>query len=163
MSRVESSVEFARAVTYQDGSSSDLFVLMKRAIAAHNTFSKMAVAGLGVDRHLQGLRNIALENGYEPHALFSDTGYLRSSRMRISTSQAPGKAATFISFAPLESDGYGCYYKPRSEDILFTCSAFTSCQYTSATAFRAAFKLSCPYLPLSDLLLYFLTILSEKQ
>ena len=123
-------------------SSSDLFSLMKRAITAHNSYAKMAVAGLGVDRHMQGLRKIAIENGYELHDLFSDTGYLRSSRMRISTSQSPGKATTFGSGGPLESDGYGCYYNPRAEDILFTCSALTSCQYTSASAFRAALEQS---------------------
>jgi len=136
------SVEFAKAVTQQEGSSSDRFVLMKRAVQAHNSYAKLAVAGLGVDRHLQGMKNIAVENGLEPHPLFSDTGYVRSSRMRVSTSQVAGKTASFLCFGPLVSDGYGCCYNPRAEDIFFPCSALVSCQDTSATAFRDSLEQS---------------------
>lgn len=46
-----------------------------------------AVSGLGVDRHLLGLKLAAIEAGMDVPKLFMDVGYLRSSHMRLSTSQ----------------------------------------------------------------------------
>lgn len=46
-----------------------------------------ALQGYGVDRHLLGLKLIALENGIEVPKLYSDAGYIKSAHMRISTSQ----------------------------------------------------------------------------
>jgi len=136
------SVEFAKSVVQLEGASSDRFVLMKRAIQAHNSYAKLAVAGLGVDRHLQGMKKIGTENKIEPHELFSDTGYVKSSQMRVSTSQVAGATASFLCFGPLVSDGYGCCYNPRPEDMFFPCSALASCSETSATAFRDALEQS---------------------
>jgi len=130
------SVDFAKAVVSSTGTSNDKFVLMKRAIQGHNSYARLAVAGLGVDRHLQGMKMISLENGIDPHDLFSDEGYIKSSRMRISTSQVAGSTGSFLCFGPLVSDGYGCCYNPRSNDIFLPCSALNSCPETSATAFR---------------------------
>ena len=45
------------------------------------------MSGLGVDRHLQGLKLVALEAGLDLPAIYSDPGFLKSSRMRISSSQ----------------------------------------------------------------------------
>eukprot|EP00092_Neocalanus_flemingeri_P016041 GFUD01017361.1.p1 GENE.GFUD01017361.1~~GFUD01017361.1.p1 ORF type:complete len:687 (-),score=159.37 GFUD01017361.1:44-2104(-) len=136
------SVEFAKAVSNSEGTINDKFVLMKRAIQSHNSYARLAVAGLGVDRHLQGMKKIGLENGIEPHDLFSDIGYTKSSRMRISTSQVAGSTASFLCFGPLVSDGYGCCYNPRSNDIFLPCSALNSCAETNATAFRDAVEQS---------------------
>lgn len=46
-----------------------------------------AMKGLGVDRHLLGLKLAAKELGIEVPKLFFDAGFVRSSHMRISTSQ----------------------------------------------------------------------------
>lgn len=43
--------------------------------------------GLGVDRHLLGLKLAAKELGIEVPKLFFDPGFVRSSHMRVSTSQ----------------------------------------------------------------------------
>ena len=45
------------------------------------------MSGLGVDRHLQGLKLVAQEAGLDLPAIYSDPGFLKSSRMRISSSQ----------------------------------------------------------------------------
>ena len=50
---------------------------MEAAIASHNSYAKFAVEGLGVDRHMQGLKMACLEKGIEPHPIFSDLGYIR--------------------------------------------------------------------------------------
>lgn len=46
-----------------------------------------ALQGFGVDRHLLGLKLIALENGIDLPKIYSDPGFTRSAHMRISTSQ----------------------------------------------------------------------------
>ena len=61
--------------------------LLRAAIAAHQQFARLATAGMGVDRHLQGLKLTAREAGLPEPALFSDPGILKSARMRLSTSQ----------------------------------------------------------------------------
>lgn len=43
--------------------------------------------GLGIDRHLFGLKLAAIELGMEIPKLYSDVGFTRSSHMRVSTSQ----------------------------------------------------------------------------
>lgn len=48
---------------------------------------QQAMKGLGVDRHLLGLKLAAKELGIEVPKLFFDAGFVRSSHMRISTSQ----------------------------------------------------------------------------
>merc|ERR1712210_61462 len=49
--------EFCRAMQEKEAGP-DTLALMKTAIQAHNSYAKMAVAGLGVDRHMQGLKLI---------------------------------------------------------------------------------------------------------
>lgn len=43
--------------------------------------------GMGVDRHLLGLKLIAAANGYKIPDLYSDPSFKLSTHMRISTSQ----------------------------------------------------------------------------
>ena len=45
------------------------------------------MSGLGVDRHLQGLKLVAQEAGLDLPNIYSDPGFLKSGRMRISSSQ----------------------------------------------------------------------------
>jgi len=133
--------EFCRAMQ-EKGPGPDTLALMKTAIQAHNSYAKMAVAGLGVDRHMQGLKLIAQEAGKELPAIFSDPGFLKSGRMRISSSQVAGASASFLCFGPLADDGYGVCYNPRPSDMLFPCSALRSSPVTSAPAFRDALETS---------------------
>merc|ERR1712241_1483734 len=112
------SLEFCKAMQ-EKGAGADTLALMKTAIQAHNSYAKMAVAGLGVDRHMQGLKLIAQEAGKELPSIFSDPGFLKSGRMRISSSQVAGASASFLCFGPLADDGYGVCYNPRPTDVLF--------------------------------------------
>lgn len=65
----------------------DKFKLLKNAVESHKRFAADAVKAQGVDRHLLGLKKIALENGIDVPDLFSDEGYIKSSSFRLSTSQ----------------------------------------------------------------------------
>lgn len=97
--------------------------------------------GFGVDRHFLGLKVIAQENGIELPKIYQDPSFSRSSHMRLSTSQVPTKCYGF-SFAPLTSDGYGCYYNPQTYNINFGISAFVEYPNTSARRFREALEQS---------------------
>ncbi|CAH0557685.1 unnamed protein product [Brassicogethes aeneus] len=129
------SVAFAKTML-QSKSDSDKVAALKSAINSHKKYSIDAVNGFGVDRHLLGLKQVALEKKIPLPELYQDASYARSSHMRLSTSQVATKCDGFMVYAPLTSDGYGCCYNPRPNDINFGVSAFTSNQETSATIYR---------------------------
>lgn len=52
-----------------------------------NHFVSQAINGYGVDRHLLGLKLIAIETGQNVPEIFMDVGYITSSHYRISSSQ----------------------------------------------------------------------------
>ena len=60
---------------------------LKEAVNAHKNYAKDAISGFGVDRHLLGLKLSAIEAGMDVPSLFMDVSYIRSSHMRLSTSQ----------------------------------------------------------------------------
>lgn len=78
---------------------------------------------------------MALEKGIELPELYKDASYVKSSHMRISSSQVPVRCNGVMSYGPLTMDGYGCCYNPHNNDINFACSAFHSDKNTSATNF----------------------------
>ena len=57
-----------------------------------------AVAGKGVDRHLLGLKLAAIEAGMDVPDLFMDVSYMRSSHMRLSTSQVTDLSMHYFFF-----------------------------------------------------------------
>lgn len=74
--------------------------------------SFQAMKGSGVDRHLLGLKLAAKELGIEVPKLFTDAGFVRSSHMRISTSQVRGFSVDFEYVNDLEIlIKIFCYYR----------------------------------------------------
>jgi hypothetical protein len=65
----------------------ELGALLRRAGAAHSRLAKQAAQMEGVDRHLLGLRLVALTNGLETPPLFLQQGWLTD--FRLTTSQSP--------------------------------------------------------------------------
>ncbi len=134
------SVVFAKAMC--DGSTSDEEKLqaLKDAINSHKKYVNMAIQGLGVDRHLLGLKLIASENGIPLPEIYQDEGYSKSSHMRLSTSQVASGYEAFMCYGPLVKNGYGCCYSPRNNDIRFGISSFYSCPETSSEFFRKSLE-----------------------
>lgn len=136
------SVNFAKIMLDASKSDSDRLEAMKSAINSHKKYTVEALNGFGVDRHLLGLKLMALERGVEISPLYSDQGYIRSAHMRISTSQVATKCDGFMCYGPLVPDGYACCYNPRDKDMNFAVSAFVEHPETSAAKFRLALESS---------------------
>eukprot|EP00094_Tigriopus_californicus_P003719 TCALIF_03579-PA protein Name:"Similar to CRAT Carnitine O-acetyltransferase (Columba livia)" AED:0.31 eAED:0.31 QI:419/0.9/0.81/1/0.7/0.63/11/0/744 len=102
------SVRFAQDMLNNSVSTQNKFQSMANALKGHSNFAKMVVSGNGFDRHLLGLKLIALEHGLEVPEIFNDPGYKRSTYHRISSSQVSAKSESFLAFGPLVMNGYGC-------------------------------------------------------
>lgn len=133
------SVAFAKAMV-ESRDDKEKLEKMKNAINAHKNYVSQAVQGLGIDRHLLGLKLIAKENGIEVPALYSDEGYTKSSTYRLSTSQVPSAYNAFMCYGPLTYDGYGCCYSPRNNDMWFGLSSMRSNNETSSELFKKSLE-----------------------
>jgi carnitine O-acetyltransferase len=134
------SLEFSEALNNPTASTQDKYKLMKKAIEGHKLYAADAVRGYGVDRHLLGLKLIALQNGMALHELFTDKGYTFSSKFRLSTSQVPSVNQAFMCYGPLVPNGYGCCYNPTKNEMSFGISAMNSSAETNAEKFKIALQ-----------------------
>lgn len=133
------SIAFAKAMTEQ-GADADRVEKLKAAVQSHKTYVSMAIQGLGVDRHFLGLKLVAKNNNIELPEIYNDPGYVKSSHMRLSTSQVASRYDAFMCYGPLTSDGYGCCYSPKDKDMWFGLSSFKSCPETSTTLFKKSLE-----------------------
>lgn len=138
------SVAFAQTMLGETGSKTneEKVKALKEAVESHKQYTIEAVNGFGVDRHLFGLKLLAIENGMDIPKLFLDTGFIRSSHMRLSSSQVAAKCDSFMCYGPLVPDGYGCCYNPRPKEINFGTSAFRSSPDTNSAKFAEALQAS---------------------
>ncbi|CAG0889904.1 unnamed protein product [Cyprideis torosa] len=130
------SVLFCQAMEAKSGSDKEKFESLKRAVNAHKEYVSEAVAGYGVDRHLLGLKLVALDAGMNLPPLYMDAGYIRSAYFRLSTSQVPSRFDTVMFFGPMFPDGYAICYNPREDCINLGLSSFKSCPETFSREFR---------------------------
>uniref|UniRef100_A0A1L8DZ57 Putative carnitine o-acyltransferase crot n=1 Tax=Nyssomyia neivai TaxID=330878 RepID=A0A1L8DZ57_9DIPT len=133
------SLAFAKSMM-ESGNDEDRVAKLLAAINTHKDYTIQAMQGKGVDRHLLGLKLIAQENNIKLPELYSDPGYIKSSHMRLSTSQVASKYEAYMCYGPLVDNGYGCCYNPREDDMLFGISAFHSCPETSSKKFSITLK-----------------------
>jgi len=132
----EESVQFSKMMLNPQASDADKYNALMNAIRGHNTYARMATQGLGVDRHLQGMKMAALENDLPVPEIFSDPGYTRSARMRLSTSQISSAYGSFTCFGPLQLDGYGCCYSINKDSIIVSISSMKSNEETNSDTFH---------------------------
>ncbi|XP_071948484.1 carnitine O-acetyltransferase-like isoform X2 [Antedon mediterranea] len=123
---------FLRAMADSDKSNSELVRLMRQAVESHKEYTNMAVFGDGIDRHLLGLKLMAIEWGWNVPDLMMDTAYNISTHFKLSTSQVPAKTDSTLTFGPVVPDGFGVCYNPKSKHINFAVSAFNSSPSTSS-------------------------------
>ena len=82
------------------------YALLQSALKMHNSLTRAAATGRGIDRHLLGLRFMLRED--EQHELFQDELFLRSQTWKLSTSGlSAGHQFRGTGFGSPEHDGYG--------------------------------------------------------
>ncbi|KAK3927111.1 Carnitine O-acetyltransferase [Frankliniella fusca] len=138
----EESTFFCKTMLDSCASLDDKFKALKTAVNAHRAYTMEASKGLGVDRHLLGLKLIAQEANIDLPALYSDPGYTRSARMRISSSQVAASVEAVMCYGPLVPDGYACCYNPLPQQMMFAICAMNQCPETSAQAYADALESS---------------------
>ncbi|KAF8311452.1 carnitine acetyl transferase [Clavulina sp. PMI_390] len=118
----EESEAFCEAMDKIDASSSadskkQAVELFGNAIKAHGAYAKAAGNGLGVDRHMFGLRKM-IRPGEEAPALFSDPLFNRSSYWVLSTSAIQHPNFDVYGWGEVVPDGYGIPYTAGQDDYL---------------------------------------------
>ncbi|KAI7834942.1 acyltransferase ChoActase/COT/CPT [Kickxella alabastrina] len=86
--------------------------LFRLALDRHTRLTREAVEGLGVDRHLLGLR-MCLHADEEMPALFEDSAYAYSSHWFLSTSQISSEKFASYGWSEVTPRGYGIAYNIR--------------------------------------------------
>ena len=117
-------------------SHNDSAALLRAALAAHRDRTRLAAQGQGVDRHLLGLKQLALMRqkkfaGYMLPRLLTDPLYSRLSTSVLSTSNCGSKAVSVFCFGPVTPAGLGLGYVLHKDGMQIAVSSFEG----EATAF----------------------------
>ena len=131
------SMEFATAMDQSGFSAETKFDFLKKAVEAHVRYTRDAMAGEGVDRHLLGLRILASENESELPGIFADKAYQMS--WQLSTSQSPTRQLA-VGFAQAIDDGYGVSYLIKENSLHFIITSKKSCPDTDSTRFAESLE-----------------------
>ncbi|ORC87882.1 carnitine O-palmitoyltransferase II [Trypanosoma theileri] len=99
-------------------------VALKRALKKHNSLSKNAKMGEGIDRHLFALLKVAQRrNPQHVPMLFKDPSYTTLSSNMLSTSSLYSDALIGGGFGPV-SPGYGIGYAAADNCVMFNISCW---------------------------------------
>ncbi|XP_036321459.1 carnitine O-acetyltransferase isoform X2 [Rhagoletis pomonella] len=118
------SLAFAKAMEDACVEPEERVELLRTAINAHRAYTTAALQGRGVDRHLLGLKLMAIENNKPIPEFFNSPGYVKSLVFRVSTSQVATPNLGFMVYGPAADDGYACCYNPRENDIILACTCW---------------------------------------
>ncbi|XP_016984375.1 uncharacterized protein LOC108048327 isoform X2 [Drosophila rhopaloa] len=133
---------FVLAMQSETATRNEKLATLHKAVDAHEKLTKEAIKGQGIDRHLFGLQQMALENGLPLPDFFQSTGFVRSVTFQLFTSQVATSSGGFMAYGPLLSDGYGCCYNPQEDKIIFAISAWKTCPQISPFKYGKAINKS---------------------
>jgi len=129
--------EAMQSAKMKDSEKKDLFL---KAVNRHTKYTREAINGQAIDRHLLGLKLICMESGIRLPEIYRDKGYNYSLHFKLSTSQVPSPFDTLLCFGPAVPDGYGVCYNPLENHFTFAVSASNSNPETNAGRFAEALK-----------------------
>lgn len=118
------SAAFVATMTDNSSSLASRVTCLRVAVFYHQVQAELANQGCGVDRHMFGLKQMALEAGIPLPKFFYSKGYIRSQQFRIHSAQLATSNDAFMAIGPHTSDGYGCSYNSREHDIIFAISSW---------------------------------------
>jgi carnitine O-acetyltransferase len=105
------------------------------AIKSHIDYMKKASAGLGVDRHLLGLRCMLKPDEPVP-SLFTNPYFAKSGTYVLSTSNMSPGTYLYGGFAPVTENGYGVNYAISKDSIRYSCSDWATSAVTDHKALK---------------------------
>lgn len=105
----EPSHELVTAWENPTTSMSEKVSLLKKSAKFHSNYLKAAAAGLGVDRHFFGLKNMLTSSDSIP-PLFADSLFAYSSTWLISTSQLSSEMFDGYGWSQVNDNGFGLAY-----------------------------------------------------
>ncbi|XP_068429392.1 carnitine O-acetyltransferase isoform X2 [Clinocottus analis] len=126
------SATFVKAFDNPSKQNTEKVDLLVKAINAHRSYTTMAISGQAIDRHLLGLKMVAVEENLSIPDIYTDTTYAKALHYKLSTSQVPSKTDCVMCFGPVVPDGYGVCYNPMNDHINFAVSSFNTCKDTNA-------------------------------
>lgn len=118
------SAAFLAAMADSTSSDDNRIRYLRIAVNYHHEQTKLAYHGYGVDSHMFGLKQMALEYGKPVPDFFYSKGYIISQQYRIHSAQLATTNDAFMVIGPKTPDGYGCAYTPREHDITFAISSW---------------------------------------
>lgn len=121
---------------------SEKLSLLQKAIDSHLEYMKAASNGMGVDRHLLGLRCQMKpeEADLEDAAMFKDPSYWGSQYWLLSTSNTSPGDVCWGGFGAVVPEGYGINYAIGKERVRMSVSSWVSAKETDSASFRKTIK-----------------------
>ncbi|CAK7222373.1 Carnitine O-acetyltransferase mitochondrial [Sporothrix curviconia] len=114
----EASVAFCKAMADDSIDNATREKLFRDAAASHIEYISSALDGMGVDRHLFGLKNL-LEPGEAVPAIYSDPAYAYSSKWFLSTSQLSSEYFNGYGWSQVVDEGFGIAYMINENSLNF--------------------------------------------
>uniref|UniRef100_A0A3P8VSZ2 Carnitine O-acetyltransferase b n=1 Tax=Cynoglossus semilaevis TaxID=244447 RepID=A0A3P8VSZ2_CYNSE len=114
--------------------------LFRHAVNAHSALTDLTLKGLGIERHLLGLKLQAIEEGLSIPKIFMDTAYGLATHWKLRTGQVPANTDSVMCFGPLVPDGYAICYNPQADHVHFSITAFNCCEETHAETLALTLK-----------------------
>ena len=106
----------------------------QKAAKAHIAYITKASSGMGVDRHLLGLK-LCMQQG-ESHPIYTHPIFAKSSKWQLSTSALfSGERLVGTGFGTVYPDGYGMNYMLGAKVIKIGVESKVSCPETSTLMF----------------------------
>ncbi|CAK7271222.1 Carnitine O-acetyltransferase mitochondrial [Sporothrix epigloea] len=114
----EASVTFCKAMNDDSVDNATREKLFRDAAASHIEYISSALDGMGVDRHLFGLKKL-LEPGEPVPAIFADPAYAYSSKWFLSTSQLSSEYFNGYGWSQVVDEGFGIAYMINENSLNF--------------------------------------------
>ncbi|ORC91753.1 putative choline/carnitine O-acetyltransferase [Trypanosoma theileri] len=120
--------------------------LLRTALDAHTNYMKLAKKGLGVDRHLYGLRVMGRMHGIPLPDIFTNTCFQRSATWLMSTSHCGSSALDAFGFGPVVGSGFGIGYMIKGNSMDFVITSKYTHPFTSSSVFASMLHSSLMHL-----------------
>lgn len=112
---------FVKAMCDPTISKNERMNLLRNAVSSHSKYMEEAVKGMGVDRHLLGLKLLASAESLPE--IFKDPAFSKSSNWVLSTSQISSEYYDGYGWSEVVPEGFGIPYMVNENWLLFTVTS----------------------------------------